>query len=153
MSSKSSILVLGSIAVVFFFTLTLMCVQSVDGFSWGDIFINKKKVWVQNAIDPKITLKLHCWSSEDDFGEHMLYYKQNFTWSFMVNFRQTTKFVCDSSWTGVDGGNHYVRFSAYKAKRDWGHRCADYCFWSLRQDGGYYGDIVDNYPFEKMFSY
>lgn len=74
---KLSFLVLGLAFAIFFilFSLSLFRAQSLDGF---DIVRNKKIVTVQNDIDPDIVFKIHCQSSEEDFREHMLYYKQSF---------------------------------------------------------------------------
>ncbi|KAI3893061.1 hypothetical protein MKX03_033033 [Papaver bracteatum] len=152
---SKSISVLGFAAILF--ALTSFCALSVEGFVLGDIFVNKKYVSVQNDIDPNILLVLHCRSSEDDLGEHTLNYKQSFKWSFKVNWKQTTTFSCDSSWYESASGKmyHLQQFNAYKAKRDWRHHCEDLCYWSIRQDGGYYGGekFEGYYPFEKMFSY
>ncbi|KAI3925384.1 hypothetical protein MKX01_015085 [Papaver californicum] len=151
---SKSIVVLGSAAI--FFTLTLLCAQPVDGFSWGEIFIAKKNVTVHNDIDPNISLKLHCWSSDDDLGEHTLYHGQSFYWRFSINWKQTTKFQCESSWIDPNGDvNHSAEFTAYKTKRDWMKHCKHDCSWSIRRDGGYYGypGPYDVFPYEKMFSY
>ncbi|KAI3880739.1 hypothetical protein MKX03_016672 [Papaver bracteatum] len=154
--SKLSFLVLGSASTIFFalFTLSLFCMQSVDGSTiWS-----KKTVTVKNDIDPKIVLKIHCRSSEDDLGEHTLYYKEFFLWKFNVNVLMTTTFSCDLSWHDPNKKkDQIVKFIAYKARRDWKVHCLHDCSWSIRQDGGYYGDgypaAVSLHPFEKMFSY
>ncbi|RZC66043.1 hypothetical protein C5167_009729 [Papaver somniferum] len=156
-----SFAVLGFLVI---FTITSFCAHSVDvtmqydlDYEVGGIWSNEKVVTVQNDIDPKIALKIHCWSSDDDLGEHTLNYKQNVIWKFKVNWKRTTKFVCDSSWSSADGGYHSVKFSAYQAKRDWKKHCRNHCNWSLRQDGGYYGggwpEPDDEIPFQKMFPY
>ncbi|KAI3925382.1 hypothetical protein MKX01_015083 [Papaver californicum] len=158
MSSRSSSLVLASAVTIFFFTfltLSLFCAQPVDG---EGILKHKKTVTVKNDIgDPKIALKIHCWSSDDDFGEHTLYHKQIFYWRFNVNLWYTTKFVCDSSWYEYDSGKHYnaVHFTAYSANRDWKYYCKNDCVWSIREDGGYYGDASasSEFPSKNMFSY
>ncbi|KAI3834729.1 hypothetical protein MKX03_013982 [Papaver bracteatum] len=153
--SKSSFLVLGSASAIFstLVILSLFCAQSVDGF---DAVWNTKTVTVQNDIDPNIAFKIHCRSSEDDFGEHMLYHRQSFYWRFNVNFLQTTKFKCDSSWYDPnEKKNHKMEFYAYYTKKHYNRYCLDDCFWSIRRDGGYYGKSEDDkeFPFKKMFSY
>ncbi|MCL7043283.1 hypothetical protein MKW94_002833 [Papaver nudicaule] len=153
---SQSFLVLGSAAI--FSTLlifSLLCAQAVDGRDY-DIHATKKTVAVYNYIHPDIALTIHCWSSEDDLGEHTLYYRQNFRWRFRVNFWESTKFVCDSNWYDpARKGNHTVKFTAYKARRDWMKHCVNNCDWSIQLDGGYYGDglYVGRFPLEKMFSY
>ncbi|MCL7022688.1 hypothetical protein MKW94_008483 [Papaver nudicaule] len=150
---SQSFLVLGSAAIFStLLILSLLCAQEVDGHL---IQARKKTVAVYNDIDPNIALNIHCWSSEDDLGVHTLYYQQNFRWRFRVNFWRSTKFVCDSSWSDHAGnGNHTVKFTAYKARRDWMKHCVDNCVWSIRLDGGYYGDGLDTgFPLKNMFSY
>ncbi|KAI3995394.1 hypothetical protein MKX01_040510 [Papaver californicum] len=126
-------------AVIFFF-YTLLTLSLVDG---------KKTVMVQSAIGPNVPLTIHCWSSEDDLGVHTLNYTQSFKWKFNVNFRYTTKFICDSSWYDTNT----ERFTAYEASRDFEVHCKEICVWSIRRDGGYYGDGGAEFPFQKMFSY
>ncbi|MCL7041713.1 hypothetical protein MKW94_000052 [Papaver nudicaule] len=161
--SKLSFLVLGSVTIFFtFLTLSLCYARSVDGETtqgykpnW-DVQYNKKTVTVQNDIDPNIPLKIHCWSSEDDLGEHTLYYKQIFIWRFYVNFWGSTSFSCDSSWYDPANGLMFKGFKAYNAKRDWVKHCVNDCRWSIRRDGGYYGDGTSQeppFPPKKMFSY
>ncbi|KAI3877181.1 hypothetical protein MKX03_001418 [Papaver bracteatum] len=153
MSSKTSLLFLG-FAAIFFTLLTLLCAQS-DGNGVKTIW-STKIVTVENYIDPKIALKIHCRSSEDDFDEHTLYYKQVFFWKFKVNFWRTTKYKCDLSWYDPNAKkDHKKEFFAYKGWRDWMHNCENDCRWSFRQDGGYYGDgyLKIRFPFRKMFSY
>ncbi|KAI3995395.1 hypothetical protein MKX01_040511 [Papaver californicum] len=142
---SKSFSVLGSAAAIFFFYI-LLTLSLVDG---------KKTVLVKNDIGPDISLTIHCWSSEDDLGVHTLYHLQTFYWRFTVNFSYTTEFVCDSSWHGPGrvGFSNRKRFTAYKAKRDWNTHCNGFCMWSIRQDGGYFGDGGSRYPFQKMFSY
>ncbi|XP_026438688.1 S-protein homolog 5-like [Papaver somniferum] len=161
--SKSSILVLGSATAIFLNTLLVLSLfqaQTVEGIKtiWS-----KKTVTLQNDIGPNITLIIHCRSSEDDLGEQILYYKQNFQWRFSVNVWETTKFVCESSWKDATKGDGHSnrgyeeKFTAYSPTRDWHQRCNEDCFWSIRRDGGYYGDGKtegeSKFPFLKMFSY
>ncbi|KAI3853431.1 hypothetical protein MKX03_037392 [Papaver bracteatum] len=150
---SKSFLVLGSPATIFFtlLTLSLFVAESVDGFE--DIRTHKKTVTVENYIDPNIALTIHCWSSDDDFGFHTLYYRQTFQWRFKVNLFASTKFVCDSSWYDPnEKSNHAMRFTAYEALRDWNKHCKNDCFWLIVRDGGYYGDAPE-FPQDKMFSY
>ncbi|KAI3883895.1 hypothetical protein MKX03_017358 [Papaver bracteatum] len=152
--SKSSFLVLGSASAIFFslVILSLFFAQSVDAES----VFNKKIITVENDIDPSIILKIHCRSSDDDFGAHTLYYKQSFYWRFRVNFSQSTKFICRSIWYDPNGKNgHRMEFYAYNTRREYHIHCLDKCFWSIRQDGGYYGESEEakDFPFQKMFYY
>ncbi|KAI3831117.1 hypothetical protein MKX03_017221 [Papaver bracteatum] len=153
--SKSSFSVLGFASAIFFtfFILSLFYAQSVDGIPFR---FNKKIVTVENDIDPKISLKIHCRSSDDDLGEHTLYYKQSFYWKFRINAFSSTKFICTSSWYDPNGKSFQkIEFYAYHTRRDYNVHCSDECFWSIRRDGGYYGknEEDERFPFEKMFSY
>ncbi|KAI3883154.1 hypothetical protein MKX03_030809 [Papaver bracteatum] len=153
MSSKSSFLVLGS-AAIFFTLLTLSCAMS-DGNGMETVW-KTKTVTMKNDIDPKVALNIHCRSSEDDFGEHTIYYNQIFFWKFKVNVWQTTKYKCNLSWYDPNAKkDHKKEFFAYKARRDWMYNCEHDCRWSFRQDGGYYGDgyLTKEFPPKKMFNY
>ncbi|MCL7022715.1 hypothetical protein MKW94_026508 [Papaver nudicaule] len=150
-------LVSGSSSAIFFstlLTLSLILLQLVDGAALWEF---KKTVTVENDIDPNVPLTIHCWSSDDDLGEHILYYKQSFHWRFHVNIWQTTTFECDSSWHDPGNGDqlHSMTFKAYRAKRDWEKNCVHDCLWSIRRDGGYYGDgfFFKIFPLKKIFSY
>ncbi|MCL7041712.1 hypothetical protein MKW94_000051 [Papaver nudicaule] len=143
---SKSILVSGSAGIFLFtlLTLSLFCAHLVDG---------KQTVTVENDIAPNVPLTIHCWSSEDDLGEHTLYYKQTFLWRFGINFWRSTKFVCDASWNDPgkdDQSKIFVHFTAYSVQRDWEKHCRNDCTWSIRRDGGYYG-YVGRFPFVKMF--
>ncbi|MCL7038261.1 hypothetical protein MKW94_023373 [Papaver nudicaule] len=147
--STSFLVSRGSGGTIFFFTLltlSLFSAQSVDGV--------RHTVTVENDIDPNVPLTIHCWSSEDDLGEHTLNYKQQFSWRFRINFFGSTTFVCDLSWQDPAKGyqSNSIHFTAYNAKRDMKKHCLIDCMWSVRRDGGYYGDGAE-FPFEKMFSY
>ncbi|MCL7038140.1 hypothetical protein MKW94_023384 [Papaver nudicaule] len=147
---SKSFLVIGSVLSI----LLCICAQSAHGFSWGEIFASKKNVTVVNDLDPYITLRIHCRSSDDDLGEHFLGYHAGFSWRFKVNLKQTTDFWCDSSWTDVNGKLYQKPFTAYNANRDWMRHCHNNCVWRIRQDGGYYGDGYDKqFPSAKMFTY
>src|ERR1044072_2418109 len=65
----------------------------------------KTHVIVENHLNTD--LSLHCWSSEDDLGTHILGNGESFSWSFNVNFFGSTKFQCDLLW-GKDG-NQSIR--------------------------------------------
>ena len=96
-------------------------------------------VQIENLI-PNSKVFVHCWSSEDDLGDHWLTFKQEEHWRFCQNFFKTTKFLCHFEWDMKE--QDVVVFDA-----GLGHFCAmeteiqsDYhpCNWSTMNDGIYW---------------
>ncbi|KAI3993073.1 hypothetical protein MKX01_009816 [Papaver californicum] len=123
-----------------FFTTTCSYPISVNQ---AEIF-DRKHVYMENDIDPNIALTFHCKSANNDLGEQTLSYRQNFHWSFRINLASTTMFWCNMWWNDLSGKGMKMSFHAYEAKRDWRRNCRNHCYWSFRQDGGYYGDGKDS---------
>ncbi|XP_057432804.1 S-protein homolog 5-like [Lotus japonicus] len=87
-------------------------------------------VTVENHIGQSVNV--HCWSSEDDVGQHNLGDGQNFSWSFKVNFWETTKFVCTLKWNNME-----KTVTIYRARDD-KPLCARKCLQHIRPDGLYF---------------
>lgn len=76
-------------------------------------------------------LKFHCWSRDDNLGNHTLYMKGNFQFHFREdNLYFDTKFFCD-----MQHGTQKQSLSVYP------HHCNTFktCYWSVREDGFYVG--------------
>ncbi|KAL3643923.1 hypothetical protein CASFOL_011855 [Castilleja foliolosa] len=84
-------------------------------------------VSVQNDI-PGEDITIHCYSTEDDLGTHVLDYAKNFTWHFRINLRRSTKFNCDFSTKHGSGNYGVFTPNLYR-------RCDYQCDWLIRADG------------------
>ncbi|GFQ07903.1 hypothetical protein PHJA_002934300, partial [Phtheirospermum japonicum] len=73
-------------------------------------------------------ITIHCWSSEDDLGTHKLAPNAIFSWHFRVNWKLSTKFLCD--FTTVYGSGNYAVYDSIQAES-----CHRYCFWKIKEEG------------------
>ncbi|OVA18538.1 Plant self-incompatibility S1 [Macleaya cordata] len=136
---------------LFLLVLALSCSNLCpSAYGWLEIYFDPITVWVYNELDPNTPLTIHCKSKDDDLGERTLSYKQEFHWDFNINFQKTTLFWCNMWW--YDSNRHLVQAShdVYKVKRDYRKKCRLDCFWHIRKDGWYYGDL---YQQELMFTW
>ncbi|XP_030506959.1 S-protein homolog 5-like [Cannabis sativa] len=67
-----------------------------------------EEIKIQNVLDGKEDLTVHCKSKDDDLGVHVLPYKGTYSFKFSRNFRGTTLFFCGFKW-----GNQFHRFDIY----------------------------------------
>lgn len=87
----------------------------------------KETVVIQNAI-PGGRSWIHCFSSDDDLGYHMLGSNQTFSFRFNFNFFGTTKFYCLFK--------TFYGFGTYGVFTDRiYHKCGSYCLWSVTPKG------------------
>lgn len=80
-------------------------------------------------------LFLHCWSKDDDLGNHTLYKTNNFHFSFREDLRRFhSTFDCE-----MQHGDQMGHSSVYP------DHCSTFqtCFWSIRDDGFYVGHKLD----------
>ncbi|MCL7052109.1 hypothetical protein MKW94_001956 [Papaver nudicaule] len=126
----------GSSILVFFFLFSMLVSK---GFSLFD----PTTVQVQNDIvGDQVVLKIHCKSLDDDLGEHVLNFGEEWHWQFRVGFG-TTYFSCDYKWYHNKDQRYYegshevykASFSGFKAK--YYVICHSKCVWSARSDGLY----------------
>ncbi|EPS72822.1 hypothetical protein M569_01930, partial [Genlisea aurea] len=88
-----------------------------------DVFVYR------NITSDSAPVKVHCFSGDDDFGDHMLYGKQYFKFSFCPNYFPTTEFFCHLWW-----GNKEKGFVAFKQKT---FKNYDSTIWLAKDDGIY----------------
>ncbi|KAL3655057.1 hypothetical protein CASFOL_000843 [Castilleja foliolosa] len=89
-------------------------------------------------------LVVHCWSSEDNLGSHILMSGQSWGFSFCQKpFK--TKFICELHWNGFYI-NHLVAFNTMWFK----DMCDKECMWKVTEQGAtlQHGKFHfwDNYP-------
>ncbi|CAI9774225.1 unnamed protein product [Fraxinus pennsylvanica] len=77
----------------------------------------------------KGTLKIHCYSKDNDLGIHYLAYDQSFDINFVPNFWGNTKFYCDFT-TQFGSGNYAVYDRLMESKR-----CGLKCVWYINENG------------------
>ncbi|EEF44293.1 conserved hypothetical protein [Ricinus communis] len=88
----------------------------------------KKTVKITNDLGPKLGLKLHCKSKNDDLGEQQVPYKGSFSFRFRPNPWGTTRFYCQMKWQNI------IRwFDIYVDDRDF-ERCV-VCEWRIQASG------------------
>ncbi|KAA8544363.1 hypothetical protein F0562_022369 [Nyssa sinensis] len=90
----------------------------------------KVHVHVINRLGDGRYLNIHCRSKNDDLGHHTLEDSNETTWSFSVNFWETTLFYCNVQW----GDSDWYHFDAYDAERDHA-RCFSACRWMISREG------------------
>ncbi|GAV70307.1 Self-incomp_S1 domain-containing protein, partial [Cephalotus follicularis] len=100
-------------------------------------FIPKTHVQIKNMIAPNVYLTVHCKSKDDDLGQQVLKYNENFDFYFKVNVWATTLFFCRFQWEST---SHW--FDIYKYSRDflnWQER-----LWHIKPDGPCMLDLKSN---------
>ncbi|EPS72824.1 hypothetical protein M569_01932, partial [Genlisea aurea] len=91
--------------------------------------VGKVNVYVlRNIASDSNPLKLHCFSGNDDLGNHTLFDNQNYHWSFCMNVLPTTKFFCNLQWGNKRKGFPAFSESYYNWMRNW---------WVAKDDGIY----------------
>ena len=88
-------------------------------------------------------LNAHCWSKDNDLGQHTISSGQEYQWSFNRNifyFFMKTRFHCSVSWAEAND----FKFLAYHSFRD-EHICGGHgknhdCLWLFSPEGIYFYD-------------
>ncbi|GFP96192.1 hypothetical protein PHJA_001763300 [Phtheirospermum japonicum] len=117
-----------------------------EGRLW--VFGIKYHVHIINGFENHSkSLNVHCWSSQDDLGQHSLQVDEDFTWHFKVEFDGSTLFSCD-----VNQGALTKRFDAFSAAVE-GTRCAlnGECYWLVADAGIYFS--TDDFTWEKKYEW
>ncbi|EPS72823.1 hypothetical protein M569_01931 [Genlisea aurea] len=96
-----------------------------------DVFV------VRNISSDSIPLTVHCFSGNDDLGNHTLYGNEYFHWSFCLNVIPNTKFFCHVWW-----GSKTQQFVAYDQKAFLNRPMNG---WLARDDGIY---LTHKYKFQ-----
>lgn len=122
---------------------------------WTCIFIifllsgrcySKLHVEIYNYLLSNVpTLTLHCQSKDNDLGFHTLPLNQLYTWSFRMNFWQTTLFFCHFWWGGKQTSFDVFDRKLYTLVGD-----SNFFTYQVRADGFYFW-IFD--PDNKTYSW
>lgn len=104
-------------------------------------------VFVFNLLGTGSNLTVHCKSSREDLGTHVLIREDHFNWGFRIGRGPKKVYECDMSHDNVNG-----HFTIFDENRD-ASRCGDNkCLWKVQLDGLFlYVKASDQY--EKQFSW
>lgn len=90
--------------------------------------MDRKFVSIKNDLEGSQELTIHCKSSNDDLGVHVLVASKSFEFNFKPTWIGDTLFYCSFQW---DGEFHY--FDIYHDRRDI-KKCTQ-CLWSIKSTG------------------
>lgn len=68
------------------------------GSTEANSIIETANVIIDNYLQDRSELTLHCKSKDDDLGVQVVPFKGSFQFHFRVNFRMTTLFFCSFQW-------------------------------------------------------
>ncbi|XP_050207355.2 S-protein homolog 74-like [Mercurialis annua] len=95
-------------------------------------------------------LHVHCYSKDNDLGQHLLAVSEHLDWSFRTSIFGTTRFSCEMNWAQGHGV-----FKVFWQGPGLQRKC-DYkdCIWVVADDGLHLKDFGTNkfvfmYPWEK----
>ncbi|KAI3896824.1 hypothetical protein MKX03_028330 [Papaver bracteatum] len=130
---------------VIFSLLLLFSVLVTKGWSY------RVRVHVQNNLEAKEVLFIHCKSNYDDLGERVLRVGEESYWNFQV-FAVYTHFWCDFRWYDSWNQHWYSgTFDVYQANglvNRYIDYCRHKCMYSARQLG-FYLYRIDQQKWEK----
>ena len=110
--------------IVVLFVLLIVALSAED--------FHKTLFRVTKDLEGGLDLTLHCKSSDDDLGIHLLHFHTYFQFRFWPNFSGTTKFRCSMQWEG----EKVQLFDIYKYRRDDVDKCKDdTCLWIIKSSG------------------
>lgn len=98
------------------------------GSTEANSIIETANVIIDNYLQDRSELTLHCKSKDDDLGVQVVPFKGSFQFHFRVNFRMTTLFFCSFQWE-----EKLEHFDIYKAWRDF-KLCHINCMWRIRAE-------------------
>ncbi|KAJ0010081.1 hypothetical protein Pint_33737 [Pistacia integerrima] len=94
------------------------------------------RVHIINALSHD-NLDIHCYSLDDDLGEHNLGVGGDFTFKFGEHVILHTRFWCDMKY----GSDHSKTIDVFTENIGNKHCChTRKCFWSVREDGFYFSN-------------
>jgi len=79
--------------------------------AWGNVEVH---MTIENGLEGKEDLNIHCKSKDNDLGQHLLHINQIFQWRFGTSVFGKTLFSCSFQW----GNAALLHFDAYDQNRD-----------------------------------
>ncbi|KAH7573097.1 hypothetical protein JRO89_XS03G0068300 [Xanthoceras sorbifolium] len=105
------------------------------------------EVFIFNILGTDATLTVHCKSTDQDLGTHVLEREAHFNWDFKIGKGSPAIYDCDLSYDKITG-----HFTMFNEQRD-ALRCGDEkCLWKVQQDGMFLY-IKEHDAYEKQFSW
>ncbi|QHO39614.1 hypothetical protein HN51_067201 [Arachis hypogaea] len=111
---------MGRIATSFVMLLVLLL---------GNTFLLGTRVSIQNCLEGKEDLILHCQSKDDDLGEQNVKHLKTFEFEFRPNIFGGTLFYCSFQWPGACNW-----FDIYNQNEEYKADC-DLCTWEIFKYG------------------
>ncbi|KAL7109686.1 hypothetical protein ACP275_06G190200 [Erythranthe tilingii] len=94
----------------------------------------RRTIHVVNKLTPDTPqLDVHCYSKDDDLGNHTLSIGQEFKWTFCTNFFPTTLYACHLWWFPKEKSFDAYKDTLFKST-------TEDLFWIAKPDGIYFGD-------------
>lgn len=94
----------------------------------GAYILNKCRVVIENSIQ-HANVDIHCFSGDDELGDHTLASGQTFSFHFRMNLLGSTAFFCSFDTNYGSGG--YEVFSSDLSE----FVCDKYCHWFIEKNG------------------
>lgn len=136
-------------------TICFLLFLSIFNFQTQEVLANVRYyVHVVNFLsDNTQPLRIHCASGDNDLGYHDLAIKQDFQWSFHVNyFVHSTLYFCHF-WWGAKQASFDVFNKTWAPNCNRVHKGDKFCFWLVKDDGFYFTGTQHNDvpgPFAKI---
>lgn len=129
-----------------FALLFLMVVATPPSYG---VYLGRRYVHIQNDLQNKGRLRIHCWSKDNDLGTKILNPNQETIWSFFDNYFVGTRFECNMSFL-MEGRMKNASFVVYdNMHRIRLHECYKQCKWSVREYGLFaYNEVNKMWDFE-----
>ena len=120
-----------SLLISLFFALLISLFFANQVTTMEGSFLQNPMIMVKitNALKSKNQLAVHCKSSNDDLGVHMLTPLASYDFSFRPNLWGTTLFYCSFQWPS---SFHY--FNVYIDKRDRDNCESMLCSWHMSEE-------------------
>ncbi|KAJ0013529.1 hypothetical protein Pint_21529 [Pistacia integerrima] len=118
--------------------LIIFHISQASTFANKVSFCWKFRVHIINALShDNDNLIIHCYSLDDDLGEHNLRVGDEFTFKFGRHVILTTRFWCDMKY----GSDHSKTIDVFTENIGDKYCChTNKCFWSIREDGIYFSN-------------
>nr|DAD29688.1 TPA_asm: hypothetical protein HUJ06_031156 [Nelumbo nucifera] len=122
----------------------VLVLAMAESFAEG-LFLGRKTVSVESEL--KEPLSVHCWSSDDDLGLHVLEEGQRISWRFFDSFFTRTRFFCFMTYG--DDRKVVGSYPIYDSEVDIApFPCQRVCRWMVNNFGLYTYDVsTDKWAF------
>ena len=128
--------------------IPIIFANSLQGYKEQGLinWINPKRTFrIINEMNTRESLKIHCWSYDDDLGTHVLWPGQYFEWRFRITvldvITHPTKFTCTFEYRQFK-----KKFAVFYSRRDIVNNIACvFCLLRATRDGLYGPNFVTHW--------